>query len=91
LDNPKFTVINSSTGEETSLGYDASRSGLFTYYLCAGLQGRADANGDKQITLGELKTYISTNVMATSKKISGIQTPVFYGDENEILVKYPAN
>jgi len=87
-DNPNFTVINSSTGEETSLGYDASESGLFTYFLCAGLQGKADANGDKKITLGELKDYVIKNVMETSQKISGLQTPQFYGDDNIVITTY---
>jgi len=87
-DNPTFTIINSSSADETSLGYDATESGLFTYFLCAGLQGNADTNGDKKITLGELKKYVIENVMEASKKITGLQTPIFFGDENTVLVKY---
>ena len=83
-----FTVINSSTGEETSLGYDPSETGLFTYFLTAGLQGAADENGDKKITLGELKKYVTGNVTATSTRISGLQTPEFYGEDHLILVEY---
>lgn len=90
-ENPLFTVITSSTNEETSLGFDASETGLFTYFLCAGLQGKADANNDHRITLGELKTYVINNVTATSRKISsGVQTPQFTGDDNCVLVEYPA-
>jgi uncharacterized caspase-like protein len=85
---PNFTVINSSTGEETSLGYDPSETGLFTYFLAAGLQGAADENGDKKITLGELKKYVTGNVTATSTRISGLQTPEFYGEDHLILVEY---
>jgi hypothetical protein len=88
LNNPTFTVINSSTGEETSLGYDASESGLFTYFFCLGLQGKADINNDKVITLGELNQYVTSNVVSTSKKISGIQTPEFYGDETKVLAEF---
>lgn len=88
LTDPNFTIISSSTGEETSLGFDATETGLFTYYLCAGLQGKADVNGDNQLTLGELKAYVIQNVMDTSKKISGLQTPIFTGDESLVLVKY---
>lgn len=83
-----LTVINSSTGEETSLGFDPSETGLFTYYFTAGLQGNADENGDKKITLGELKKYVTDNVTATSRKISGLQTPEFYGNEDQVLVEY---
>ncbi|HPQ35754.1 MAG TPA: caspase family protein [Tenuifilaceae bacterium] len=86
--DPMFTVISSSTGEETSLGFDESETGLFTYYLAAGLSGEADSNKDKVITLGELKEYVIRNVKETSTKISGLQTPMFYGDDNKELVRY---
>jgi len=86
--NPNFTVFTSSGFNETSLGFDPSETGLFTYYLCAGLQGNADMNADKKITSGELKQYINKNVKETSVKIHGIQTPQFYGDENIILSEY---
>jgi len=85
---PNFTIITSSTGEETSLGLDASESGLFTYYFCNGLLGSADTNGDHKITLGELKNYVIENVKKASIKISGLQTPQFIGDENKVLVEY---
>ena len=88
LQYPNFTVINSSTGSETSLGYDASQTGLFTYYFCAGLQGKADENKDRKITLGELQRYVTEKVKDTSKKISGLQTPEFHGDENRVLCVY---
>ncbi|MDP8239228.1 MAG: caspase family protein [Candidatus Hatepunaea meridiana] len=85
---PNFTVINSSTGSETSLGFDRSQTGLFTYWLALGLQGKADADNDNRITLGELKTYVTGNVTETSRKIAGLQTPQFYGDESRVLVEW---
>lgn len=86
--DPRFTVISSSTGEETSLGFDETETGLFTYFLAAGLMGEADANGDKVITLGELKDYVIRNVTETSIKIRGMQTPMFFGDDDRILVTF---
>jgi hypothetical protein len=88
LTNPNFTVFSSSDFDETSLGFDASGTGLFTYYLCAGLQGRADADGNKSITAGELFDYISSNVKETSIKIRGLQTPKFNGNKDKILVTF---
>ncbi|HPP91206.1 caspase family protein [Tenuifilum sp.] len=88
LGDPNFTVITSSTGEETSLGFDETQTGLFTYFLAAGLQGAADANGDKVITLGELKDYVVNNVKETSGKILGTQTPMFHGDDNRVMATY---
>jgi len=87
-DNPRFTVFSSSSFDETSLAFDPSETGLFTYYLCAGLQGKADANGDKKITSGELERYISEQVKESSMKIRGLQSPQFHGDETIILTEY---
>ena len=86
--NPDFTVFTSSSFDETSLGFDPSQTGLFTYYVCAGLRGDADLNKDGKITTGELSEYVTKNVVATSKKILGVQTPVFYGNKNEVLTEY---
>lgn len=83
-----FTVINSSSGEETSLGFDQTETGLFTYYFTAGLRGEADKNKDGEITLGEMREYVEQNMVPHSRRISGTQTPEFYGDPNKVLVKY---
>jgi len=83
-----FTVINSSAADETSLGFDDTETGLLTYYLAAGLQGSADSNHDHKITLGELKNYVIGNVAETSKKIRGLQTPEFFGEDQLILLEY---
>ncbi len=88
LNYPNFTVISSSTDNETSLGLDATETGLFTYYFCDGLLGKADTDGDKKITLGEMRKYVIQNVKTASVKISGLQTPQFFGDENNVLVEY---
>lgn len=86
--NPNFSVFNSSGPSETSLGFDPTQTGLFTYYLCVGLQGEADENQDHKITNGELSRFVSAKVAETSKKIFGVQTPQFHGNEDMILVEY---
>ena len=86
--NPNFNVFTSSSFDETSLGFDPSRTGLFTYYLCAGLQGKADSNKDHKITTGELQDFVIQKVSETSVKILGKQTPVFHGNQDFILSEY---
>jgi len=86
--NPTFSVITSSAAEETSLAFDASQTGLFTYYMCAGLQGNADLDKNKNITVGELFHYVRQEVMSTSRKISGIQTPELHGNPDLVLVEF---
>ncbi|MBN1182903.1 MAG: caspase family protein [Bacteroidales bacterium] len=88
LTNPNFAVFNSSSSDEISLAFDQSETGLFTYYMCLGLRGEADTNKDKKITTGELEKYIQDNVVETSKKIAGQQTPQFNGNKDYVLVEY---
>ena len=85
--NPNFNVFNSSAANETSLGFDPSQTGLFTYYICVGLQGDADLNHDKKITNGELFDFVQSKVVETSKKIFGVQTPQFNGNRDMILIE----
>ncbi len=84
IDDPDFRLFTSSRGDQTSQGYDLSRSGLFTYYLALGLQGEADDNGDKKITMSELVDYVTANV---DKDSMGTQTPQFYGNDDFIIEK----
>lgn len=85
--NPNYTVFNSSAANETSLGFDPSQTGLFTYYMCIGLQGDADLNKDNKITNGELFDFVQSKVVETSKKIFGVQTPQFNGNREMILIE----
>jgi uncharacterized caspase-like protein len=86
--NPNFRLFTSSSGEQTSLGYDQAQSGLFTYYLAVGLQGDADANDDGIIMIDELVTYVTENVTREAKNIrGGAQTPEFFGNGNMVIEK----
>ena len=88
LENEHFSVFTSSSNQQTSLSFDDSESGLFTYYLCLGLKGKADSNKDHQITNEELSFYIKEKVQETSRKIRGLQTPQFFGAKQKVLLKY---
>ena len=81
--NPNFRVFASCKGDQTSLGYDRSLSGLFTYYLAVGLQGEADKSGDGAVTMRELADYVTENVDKVSK---GDQTPQLFMQEGSDFV-----
>lgn len=86
--NPNFRVFTSSAEDQTSLGYDQSQSGLFTYYLATGLQGDADSDEDGSIQFSELVDYVTTSVSAESRKIrGGAQNPQFYGNGNFTIAR----
>lgn len=56
-------IMMSSKYSETSQENPKLRQGTFSYYLLKGLQGSADLNNDKDITLEELFPYIKANVL----------------------------
>lgn len=61
----------SAEGEQFGGGH-----GVFTWYLLNGLQGQADYNNDKQVTLGELIPYLSENVRRETRSA---QSPTISG------------
>jgi len=86
--NSNFRVFASSKDEQTSVGFDESGTGLFTYYLAIGLQGDADLDKNNIITGAELNKYVTEKVNETSRKIRGEQTPQFYGNDDFIIVEF---
>ena len=50
-----------------------------------GLKCEYDANNDKEITAGELHSYLQANVM---KQSSGSQTPELQGDVDRVIVRF---
>lgn len=56
-------VISAAAGNSYALESDEWKNGIFTYCLLAGLKsGKADANGDGDITVTELKAFVSREV-----------------------------
>jgi hypothetical protein len=73
-------VMSAATGTEISLSYPEKRHGLFTYFFLKGLQGEADFNQDKVITLGELYNYLAPKVKRIARERNMEQTPVLLPD-----------
>jgi hypothetical protein len=67
----------SSKSEEYSLESQGLRQGIFSHYLIRGLEGEADRNKDKMVTLDELYSFVYEKVRAYSQNM---QTPVLAGD-----------
>jgi hypothetical protein len=54
----------------------SGQHGLFTKYLLSALgEGRAEINGDRNITLQELTQWVSRHVEKEAKKANRIQEP----------------
>jgi uncharacterized caspase-like protein len=66
-------VISSASGNEYALEGEQWHNGVFTYALLSGIKdGRADANRDGTITVGELQAYVIDEVR---KLTAGGQNP----------------
>ena len=69
--NGNLVVFSASSGDQSSLPFEAEKHGIFTYYLLKAIQ---DANGD--ISYGDLFDAIKLEVNRTSIRNQGMeQTP----------------
>lgn len=57
-----FAMLLSSTSSENSAEADRLQQSVFSYYLIKGLEGLADTNADKRISIQELFNYVGENV-----------------------------
>ena len=56
-------VISAAAGDSYALESDEWQNGIFTYSILAGLKsGKADQNGDGNITVTELKAFVGREV-----------------------------
>ena len=72
-------VLTASGGNQVSSGYPEKSHGLFTYFLLKGLQGEADANGDRRVTMQELFLYVRQHVSNEAGRLDREQTPELQG------------
>ena len=81
-------LMTSAAVDQVSAWYPEKNHSLFTYYFLKGLQGDADANGDRVVTVGEMKRYLSEHVPYMARRLKGVeQHPVVTGDESRALVR----
>ena len=83
------TVFSAAGGKEISSAWPEKKHGLFSYFLMKGMRGDADANGDNQITVGELGDYIKENVSDMAGMLDREQTPGLQTmDRGKLLISY---
>ena len=84
-----ITVFSATSSKEISSAWPEKKHGLFSYFLMKGMQGDADVNNDKKLSIKELGDYIQQNVSETAGFLDREQTPqLITDDENRILIKY---
>ncbi len=72
----RISILASSSGSQISGPSPDGSGGLFTNYLIQGLgQGRSDLDGDRQISLAELESWIGPRVTREALRANRKQTP----------------
>ena len=85
------TIVAAAQGQELANWYPEMRHGMLTYFFLKGLQGSADANGDRQVTVGELRGWLTDptrGVPYESRRLFGTnrqQTPQVWGADAMVI------
>lgn len=82
--------ITSTGSNQFASEFEKLGHGIFTYSLIEGINGKADTNSDKKLTVRELSTYIENKVPELSEQLKGTaQYPSGYSFGNDFpLVVY---
>ena len=85
----KVTVFSAAGSKQISSSWPEKKHGLFSYFLMKGIQGDADLNNNKELTLGELGKYLEDNVSSTAGLLDREQIPsLSTQNENKIFIEY---
>lgn len=81
-----FTVMTASSPDQISSSSTELQHGIFSFYLMKGMEGDADLNNDKKITVGEMQKFLLDNVQLKAMSINRKQIPQVVGDTDRVLV-----
>jgi hypothetical protein len=84
----RLTVLTAARGDQLASWDEKAQHGLFTENFIQAVYGAADFNGDKQITLSEVRDYLSKHVRRTARRNFGReQQPMINGDDRMVLAR----
>jgi uncharacterized caspase-like protein len=81
-----INIITASQANEISFSSDSLKHGIFSYFLMKGLEGNADLDGNKAITLGELHSYLEREVPRFASTLNKVQNPNLLGNPSITLI-----
>ncbi len=86
---PEGSVYMASAGpDQVSTWYREKKHSMFTYWWLKGLSGAADADRNRQVTVGEMKAFLQEEVPYQARRSTGQQqTPVIHGDQGRVLAE----
>lgn len=81
-----FTVMTASAPDQISSSSTELQHGIFSFYLMKGMEGDADLDDDKKITVGEMQKFLLDNIQLRAMSLNRKQTPQVVGDTDRVLV-----
>jgi Caspase domain len=75
LATQEVIALTAATSGQTSNPLPKEEHGLFTYYLLKALNGKADENEDRFVTIKEIYNYVTKHVTRTARRMGREQTP----------------
>jgi hypothetical protein len=76
LDHAKIVALSATSAGQVSNSFPKTEHGLFTYYLLRALEGEADSDDDRWLSVKEVYEYVRRHVSRESKKMGHEQTPM---------------
>jgi hypothetical protein len=84
-----FAMLSSCKLNESSYEWEEKQHGVFSYFLCEGLMGYADADGDGIVTVSEASSYVTKMVKEWAFRKSVQQSPnLEYRVSGDIALSY---
>jgi len=81
-------VMTSAAPDQVASWYPEKQHSLFTYWWLKGLGGAADADGNRQVSVGELDAYVGEHVPYWAQRLSHKrQTPVMQGALERVVAR----
>lgn len=68
-----LVVLTAASGEQISSSYAEKSHGLLTYFFLKGLQGEADADVDRSVSVAEVYGYLRPKVVQTARRLNNVE------------------
>jgi hypothetical protein len=82
----KLTVLTAAQGDQLASWDEKAQHGMFTERFLRAVYGAADKDGNRKVTLSEIKTYVGKQVRRAARRTYGReQQPAIKGDERNVL------
>lgn len=83
---PDSVIFSGADKDQVATWYPEKRHSTFTYYFLKGISGDADVDGNRQVTVAEMTTYLKEEVSyAALRQSSRKQEPIVVGNAQIVL------